>query len=373
MNVLINFLYKEASGPVFSLEMARGLAQNGCNVYAVLSSKISNRQDWENEKLLKGICFIETGTRKTAISETFKFLTFKKGQIKKFFNSVEFDYVIQTFYHPWAEFVNKQVRYKKVVTLCHDPVLHSGVKKIEIYLTQRFIRNSDEIVVLTRSFIPLVERNYGFTQDHIHYMPHGRMSDYRVNQDRSKIEYYDPSKTNFLFFGRISEYKGLHILAQAFAKLEKENKNATLMVAGSGDFSEYENEFKELSNVHIENRYIKDEEVGSFFDDPSVVLVLPYLDATQSGVIPIALEYGVPIIASDSGGLKEQLDDGRIGLYVKPGDVDMLYQTMQNVLGNGKWLLLEREKMKQYLKELSWNIVTKKLLNSLNMLEGNNL
>lgn len=365
MNILINFLFKEASGPVFSLEMARGLAMNGCNVYAVLSSKISNRKDWENEKLLKRVCFIETGTRKTAITETIKFLTYKKGEIKKFFHGIEFDYIVQTFYHPWAEFVNGQLKYKKIMTLCHDPVLHSGVKKSEIFMTQRFIRNSDEIVVLTQSFMPLVEKNYGFAPEHIHFMPHGRMGDYRANQKKSETNMYDPTKTNYLFFGRISKYKGLHILAEAFAKLEKENPNVTLMVAGSGDFSEYEAEFKSLKNVHVENRYIKDEEVGNFFDDPSVILVLPYLDATQSGVTPIALEYNVPVIASDSGGLKEQMDEGRIGTYVAPGDAEALYQKMKEVAGNEEWLTAERNKMQAYLHELQWDVVTKKLLESL--------
>lgn len=44
--------------------MARGLAQNGCEVHALLSSKISNKKDWENEKAFKSITFIETGHAK---------------------------------------------------------------------------------------------------------------------------------------------------------------------------------------------------------------------------------------------------------------------------------------------------------------------
>lgn len=53
--------------------MARGLAQNGCEVHALLSSKISNKKDWENEKAFKSITFIETGTRKTAVQATIDF------------------------------------------------------------------------------------------------------------------------------------------------------------------------------------------------------------------------------------------------------------------------------------------------------------
>ena len=57
--ILITFLFKEGAGPVFTLEMSRGLAQNGCEIHALLSSKISNRKDWENEKSFKSVTFIE--------------------------------------------------------------------------------------------------------------------------------------------------------------------------------------------------------------------------------------------------------------------------------------------------------------------------
>lgn len=366
MKILLNYLYKEASGPVFTLEMARGFAENECEVYAVLSSKIANRADWEKEKSLNGICFIETGTRKTAIRATAAFLLYKHREVKKYFQGIEFDYIVQTFYHPWAEFVNQQVRHKKIVTLCHDPVLHSGVSKREIWATKRFVRNSDEVVVLTKSFIPIVEENYGFPKDHIHYMPHGRMGDYKEKQVSTYEPIYSDNKVNFLFFGRISEYKGLHGLARAFGKLQETHDDVTLTVAGSGDFSEYEPEFSNLSNVRVDNRYIDDNEVGKYFDSRSVVLVLPYLDATQSGVTPIALEYGVPIIASDTGGLREQLDDGKIGLFAEAGNVDDLYHKMLYIVENRDEMKQQREKMRTFLKSLEWSSVVKTLLLSLN-------
>ena len=48
--ILITFLFKEGAGPIFTLEMARGLAKNNCEVHALLSSKIANRRDWEDDK-----------------------------------------------------------------------------------------------------------------------------------------------------------------------------------------------------------------------------------------------------------------------------------------------------------------------------------
>lgn len=105
-----------------------------------------------------------------------------------------------------------------------------------------------------------------------------------------------------------------------------------MTVAGSGDFSKYHAIFEELPQVKIINRYIADTEIDDYFSVPNTILVLPYLDASQSGVIPIALEYGVPIIASNTGGLKEQMDNGNLGLFSTPGDADSLMKQMEYFL-----------------------------------------
>ena len=54
-NILITFLFKEGAGPVFTLEMARGFAQNGCNVYVIISSKIANNYFCTIEAVVKYI------------------------------------------------------------------------------------------------------------------------------------------------------------------------------------------------------------------------------------------------------------------------------------------------------------------------------
>lgn len=89
---------------------------------------------------------------------------------------------------------------------------------------------------------------------------------------------------------------------------------------------------------------------------------MPYLNASQSGVIPIALEYGLPIIASDTGGLKEQMDNGKFGLFCKPGNSDSLMEQMEYILKHPDLFQQEREKMSTYLQNLNWDIVTQKII-----------
>lgn len=107
--ILITFLFKEGAGPIFTLEMARGLAKNNCEVHALLSSKIANRRDWEDDNSFKTVTFINTGTRETAIKTTLVFFLKEKKVLKNQFKHIHFDYAISTFYHPWASTVLRSV------------------------------------------------------------------------------------------------------------------------------------------------------------------------------------------------------------------------------------------------------------------------
>lgn len=358
--ILITFLFKEGAGPVFTLEMARGFAKNGCEVYAVVSSKIANRAEWEHDTLLKYVYFLETGTRQTAIQATLSYFFKERRKLKEHFRSIYFDYVISTFYHPWAISLMKCFKGTRY-TICHDPIHHSGVSLFERFMTKRYIKYSDEIIVLTKSFISIVEKRYGFDKLKIHYMPHGRMESYKVH-DYVPVAFSNDTPVNFLFFGRIGEYKGLSVLAKAYSTLAKLRSNVSLRVVGSGDFEPYMADYDNLPNTEIVNKYIDDKEIETYFRNPNTVLVLPYLDASQSGVVPVALEFGVPIVASDAGGLREQMDDGGFGLYCEPNNVDALCGVMAYCVDNPKILNNERVKMNVYLHSLDWDKVTAKLL-----------
>ena len=249
------------------------------------------------------------------------------------------------------------------ITICHDPIHHSGVKLIERILTTLYIKNSDEVIVLTKSFIPIVEKKFNLSPQHIHYMPHGRMSEYIIHSETLPMIKENAQNTcNFLFFGRIEKYKGLHILAKAYKQLSERYKNISLTIVGSGDFTEYEPAFKGLPHTTIINKYIADEDIGLYFSTPNTILVLPYLDASQSGVIPIALEYNVPIIASDTGGLKEQLNNGNIGFFCEANNADALEKQMEKCINHKEIIEEEKNKMKIFLRTLDWNIVTRNIL-----------
>lgn len=126
-----------------------------------------------------------------------------------------------------------------------------------------------------------------------------------------------PDKKTLLFFGLIRDYKGLDLLIEAMNRLGDEYQ---LLIAGEsyGSFARYEAQIrqsKRADTIRVFNRYIPDEEVPLFFSAADVC-VLPYKSATQSGITSIAYHFDIPLIATDTGGLKESIGTPGTGLIV---------------------------------------------------------
>ena len=124
-----------------------------------------------------------------------------------------------------------------------------------------------------------------------------------------------------LFFGYIRKYKGLPYLINAMKEINAKMKVKLMIV---GEFYEDEKPTHDLidslglkNDIFVISDYIPNEEVKYFFC-ASDVLVLPYIDATQSGIIQIAYYYDKPVIATDVGGLGEVVIDGKTGFVVEP-------------------------------------------------------
>lgn len=116
----------------------------------------------------------------------------------------------------------------------------------------------------------------------------------------------------YLFFGRIGKYKGIIRLLRAYQALTVEKPS--LVIAGSGELQPEEKKIAVSNqNVILINRYIEDGEMLYLINN-ALTVVLPYIEATQSGVLPIAYYHKVPVIASNIAGLIEFVRDGVTGM-----------------------------------------------------------
>lgn len=119
-----------------------------------------------------------------------------------------------------------------------------------------------------------------------------------------------PGPVRLLMFGRMRAYKGLDLLRDAFAALPG---GFTLRVVGDGPIDALAPGLAELPGVTIERRWVPEGEIPVLIAGADA-LVLPYREASQSGIIPLAQAMGLPVVATPAGGLSEQIGHDSDGL-----------------------------------------------------------
>lgn len=142
-----------------------------------------------------------------------------------------------------------------------------------------------------------------------------------------------------LFFGFVRRYKGLMNAIKAMPKV-LESENVTLLVVGEfwKDKKDYLDEIQRLgiaANVVIVDRYVTNEEMPLFFYASDFVL-LPYLTATNSGILQLAYGFGKGVVASNIGGIGEGVEEGVSGFLVPPNDPEMLANGILRAYREGK-------------------------------------
>jgi glycosyltransferase involved in cell wall biosynthesis len=135
-----------------------------------------------------------------------------------------------------------------------------------------------------------------------------------------------------LFFGRIWEYKGLDYLIRAEPLIAAQVPDVKFIIAGTGeDFARYRRLMEHPERFVVHNEYVSDEMRARLFRQASLV-ALPYVEASQSGVIPVAYSFGKPVVATSVGGLPALVDDGRTGFLIPPRDEQALATAIVRLL-----------------------------------------
>ncbi len=140
----------------------------------------------------------------------------------------------------------------------------------------------------------------------------------------------DENERALLFFGLVREYKGLDLALEALARLDERHRLHVV-----GEFYDKRDNYEAIiarhglaSRVNLVDRYIPNEEVPAWFAAADLA-VLPYRDATQSGIVEIAHGAGLPVLVTDVGGLASQVAEGRTGLLVKPNDAGAIAREVE--------------------------------------------
>jgi glycosyltransferase involved in cell wall biosynthesis len=218
-----------------------------------------------------------------------------------------------------------------VVYTVHDPVNHSGQALPQNGLRWKilmwFRRRTSRLIVHGPQMRLALEGLDRRIAERIDVIPHGLLGQPSIDDDHSRSE-----PATFLFFGRIEPYKGLGYFLRAGEILQSRGHALKLVVAGTGtDLERHRGRIAESACVELIDRYVLATEVGGLFRRATAV-VLPYTDATQSGVAAMAVANSRPVIATAVGDVPDVVIHGRTGLLVPPCDAGALADAMEQLI-----------------------------------------
>ncbi|MDA9802772.1 glycosyltransferase family 4 protein [bacterium] len=262
-----------------------------------------------------------------------------RRQFKAFLVNSDVDIIYCPMWHPWNSSMLRFIRKKKIpyVLTVHDAVRHLGDSgRIQRWVEGYEQRRADAFIALSqhaKSQLDSRGKQPPFGTTIIPHAPFYYMQPTRVGN-------HDQGALKLLFIGRIRPYKGLDTLLEAFDQvLQSSHSDVSLTIAGSGDLKPYESQLAKLHRIHLRNKWLSDTEFGELLHGHDA-LVLPYLEASQSGVIAAAQGAGKPVIAFAVGGISEQITHGVDGLLAVDRTPAGLAQELL-LLANNQHLLAE--------------------------------
>ena len=164
-----------------------------------------------------------------------------------------------------------------------------------------------------------------------------------------------------LFFGTALEHKGLEYLIQAEPMITRRHPDVKIVIAGKGQ-EKYYHLIKNRDKYILLNRFI-DYKEGALLFQKSMVIVLPYITGTVSGIIPVAYAFKKPIVATRVGCFEEVIENGKTGILIPPRNPEALAEAIIELLEDEDRRRIMGETGFTKLKtELSWDIFVDNLI-----------
>lgn len=266
---------------------------------------------------------------------------------------------------------------KRIVFTAHNvnAAERDGVDSLLNRLTLRIqYRLVDHIFVHTEGMKGQLGRSFGIDQDKVTVIPFGvgdmvRQTRLTPREAKCKLGFGD-SERIILFFGRIVGYKGLDLLVGAFKRIAPEDRNYRLIIAGE-PMKEAVQHWEDVRRV-IESspmrgqviqeiRYLADNEMETYFKAADL-LVLPYKQIYQSGVLFMSHNFGLPVIATDVGTFRADIVEGANGYICRRDDPDDLAKKIEEYFSSDLYRNLDERRVgiqESVRARHSWGIVAK--------------
>jgi glycosyltransferase involved in cell wall biosynthesis len=222
---------------------------------------------------------------------------------------------------------------RALVLTSHD-ILPREPRRGQLAAQRRLYDRFDAIVVHSKHGRSRLVDELGADGDRVHVIPHGAFA-YLAERPPGSPRPAAPHETDkpvVLMLGLLRPYKGIDVLLDAWRGADGQSPigDAELWIAGMPRMDIGALRARAPAGVRFDARFIDERELPAYFERADLV-VLPYLQADQSGVLFTALAFGKPLLLSDVGGFPELADTGAARI-VPAGDARALGEALRELL-----------------------------------------
>lgn len=203
----------------------------------------------------------------------------------------------------------------KVVTIVHDARAHPGDGyPLQMFLQKALISQSSFLVTFSQHVATVLSGDTVCRGKPVVSLSHPPF----VGTE-APPPFSHGGKPRLLMFGRLLPYKGLDLLADALPQLEM---RVDCRVIGKGPQSPELLQLSGMRDVIVENRWVPEDELSRLIAWADVLL-LPYREASQSGVGAMAVAGGRYVMATNVGGLSEQFSGHAQAMLCEPDSMSI--------------------------------------------------
>ena len=268
-----------------------------------------------------------------------------------------------------------KLRGKKIVFTAHN--VNAGKRDLNDSLLNRLTlrsqyRLADHIFVHTEKMKSELLDEFGVQERAVTIIPFGinnsvPHTDLTPEEAKRRLG-IGPDEKTILFFGNIGPYKGLEFLVAAFHRIVARSVDYRLIIAGKlrGGCERYWDDIQRTISQDVNHgriiqkiEFIPDADTEVYFKASDVV-ALPYTHVFQSGVLFLAYSFGLPVIATDVGSLRDDMVEDRTGVLCRPRDPVDLARAIERYFASDLYHALDsrRRDIQDYARARhSWDVV----------------
>lgn len=300
------YLGRIGAGSKITFVLVKQLIEKGVNVRVVLSSNSVDLKAFEELR-------IPIHVIKMFDQRSLAFIPFRFSKIKEIFDFVQISSLV---YFPMPHPRDNQIiRYltKKRLTVgrgIHDAARHPGdiwPNKISLILQRKY-----------SSFLIAHSKFVG------NQFPNQKVTVVTLPRLAQSV-LYQPVRGLIVFIGRLRAYKGLKMLLTAWEEVSPLDPSFELSISGSGKLKQK----KSIKSVSIQQKWLTEDEILGLISHANC-LVFPYIEASQSGLLPTIDALHIPLVVTNVGGLVEQVSSSS-SLVVRPNTLELTQALLKTI------------------------------------------